>query len=147
MKTKTNFLRIAVSGIVFVMVASLLGCGKKNTPSPAQVNTNILSSHGWMLQSLQVDNVDKTSLYTGMTLSFTATNYTTTKGAPVWVASGTWAFSGNDGKIITRDDQIDVSIDQIADSQLVLSLTWNKTTLGAGRQASVSGKHVYTLVK
>ncbi len=99
------------------------------------------------MEAAEFNGVDKTSLYTGMTLSFTATNYTTTKGAPVWVASGTWAFSGNDGKIITRDDQIDVSIDQIADSQLVLSLTWNKTTLGGGRVESISGKHVYTFVK
>jgi len=146
MKTILNKLGAAQVIIVIAFVV-ITGCGKKETISQTTLNTNILSSHGWKLQSLMVDNVDKTTLYSGMTLSFTATTYTTTKGSPVWASNGTWTFSGNDGKMITRDDQIDVSIDQIADSQLVLSLTWNKTTLGAGRQASVSGKHVYTLVK
>ena len=145
MKTIINKLGAAQVMIVIAFVV-ITGCGKKETISQTTLNTNILSSHGWKLQSLMVDNVDKTILYSGMTLSFTAATYATTKGSPVWASNGTWTFSGNDGKTITRDDQIDVSIDQIADSQLVLSLTWNKTTLG-GRQESVSGKHVYTLVK
>src|SRR5690349_8498950 len=96
MKTKANIL-----GAMFIIVAAasavLSGCGKKHTQSPSEVNTNIMSSHGWKLQSLQVDGVDKTSLYTGMTLSFTPTTYTTTNGAPVWAASGTWSFSGTTG--------------------------------------------------
>ena len=130
-----------------VSIAVLDGCGSKSDPSPNEVNTNILSSHAWKLQSLQVDNVDKTSLYAGMTLSFTATTYATVKGAPVWAASGTWSFSGTDGKTIVRDDQVQVNADQISDNQLVLSLTWNKNTFGGGRVSSISGQHVYTFIK
>ncbi len=131
---------------VVILIAALAGCKKSDSLSVKQVNTNLLTSHVWKLQSLQVDNVDKTSLYTGMTLTVGAATYTSTNGAPVWAASGTWSFT-DDGKTIKRDDQVEVSVDQITDAQLVLSLTWNKTTLGGGRTSSVSGKHVYTFVK
>ncbi len=143
-QTKNTTLRPTAIAVV-ILIAALAGCKKSDSLSAKQVNTNMLTSHVWKLQSLQVDNVDKTSLYTGMPLTVGAATYTSTNGAPVWAASGTLSFT-DDGKT-KRDDQVDVSVDQITDAQLVLSLTWNKTTLGGGRTSSVSGKHVYTFVK
>jgi hypothetical protein len=132
MKTLINSKLIAI-----VLIAELAGC-KKNAPTQLQVHTGMLTSHSWNLQSLQVDNIDKTSLYPG--------TYTALKGAPVWSASGAWSFI-DDGKTIKRDDQIEVSVDQISDTQLVLSLNWNQTMFAGGKVGSVSGRHVYSFVK
>jgi hypothetical protein len=145
MKTKINIITSLV--IVLVVVNTFSGCKKSETPSGSEVNTKILSSHGWMLGSLQVDNVDMTSLYTGMTLSFTTGQYTTTKGSPVWASSGTWIFSSDDGKTIVCDNNVQVSVDKISADELVLSLTWSKNTFGSGRESSISGNHVFTFVK
>lgn len=145
MKAKNTMLR-ASAIIAMVLITLLTGCKKNDAPSLLQMNTTILTSHAWKLQNLQVDNVDKTSLYTGMTLTVTSTAYSTTNGVPVWAASGTWSFTDN-GKTIERDDQVEVGVDKITDTQLVLSLAWNKTTLGGGRMSSVSGKHIFTFVK
>jgi ABC-type oligopeptide transport system substrate-binding subunit len=135
-----------LSMMLVVAVALVLGGCKDDKPSVKDVNTKILSSHGWTLQSLTVDGTDKTNLYTGMTLSFTALAYATTHGAPVWPASGMWSLSA-DGKTVERDDHVIINVDEIADRKLVLSLTWSSTTYGGGRMASVSGNHVYTFVK
>jgi hypothetical protein len=139
---------LLTSLIVIGVILIVGGCGK-DTPNANDVNTKILSSHGWKLQTLSVDGVDKTDLYSGMTLSFTAGSaytYTSSHGAPVWPTSGTWSLSA-DGKTVQRDDQVTVNVDEIADGKLVLSLTWNKTTYGGGRGTSVSGNHVFTFVK
>jgi hypothetical protein len=135
-----------MSVVTIATMAFLSGCGK-DEESATLINTKILSSHGWTLQSLMVDGLDKTSLYSGMTLSFTTTAYSTTKGGPVWPATGTWSFPTTDATTIMRDVQIEVHVDEISNDALVVSLTWNKNTLGSGRTSSIAGRHTYRFVK
>jgi hypothetical protein len=144
---KFNILYVVMSAVTIVAMTFLSGCHKDEPESPTSINGKILSSHDWKLQSLSVDGVDKTSLYSGMTLSFTTNTYSTTNGAPVWALTGTWSFPGTDATIIMRDDQTEVHVDQITQDQLVLSLTWNKNTFGSGRSSSINGRHTYTFVK
>jgi hypothetical protein len=136
-----------LSLVVMLTILSLSGCDKGTDKSVAEVNTQILTSHTWKLQSLMADNVDKTSLYTGMTLTVTATGYTTTKGSPVWNPSGTWSFVTDEGVQIKREDGINVTIKEISEDKLVLEMDWAKTTFGGGRVSSVTGHHVFTFVK
>lgn len=123
------------------------GCkSASKDPSPADAMKSILTSGTWQLQSATVDNVDRTSVYTGLTLAFTATSFTTTNGRVVWPASGTWKFSDDTGKSITLDDALPVSVGEATTSKLILSLSWSKTTFG-GRAQSVNGAHVFTFGK
>jgi hypothetical protein len=134
-----------VSLLTIILIISLSGC-KEATPSGSEINTGILSSHTWKIKSLMVDNVDKTSLYTGMTLNLTGTAYSTTNGSPVWPTTGTWSFDSEDGLQLTRNDGTAVIIKEISDDKLVFELNWTKTTYG-GRVSSVSGHHIFTFVK
>ena len=83
------------------------------------------------------------NLYAGLTLSFTSTSYTTTNGGKIWPASGTWSFVGEPGNKIKRDDGLEITIESINTSQLVLTFTWATTTSG-GRVASLKGLHRMT---
>lgn len=95
-------------------------------------------------KTVTVDGADKLSLFTGMTLNFSATNFTSTNGAPVWPASGTWTFN-SDKTFLTRGDGVVVFVDNITEPSLGLSLSWSKTTVGGGHAESVA--HVFTLGK
>jgi hypothetical protein len=125
----------------------LAGCKGSDDPSAADVNTQKLIANTWKLSSVQVDAVDQTSLFTGMTLKFTATNYTTTNGGVVWPASGTWTFTDDTAKKIKRNDNLEIAITEITDASLKLTLSWTAGTFGSGRVASVAGTHVFTFAK
>lgn len=140
--------------LVVVMIAALASCnGGAGTDDPdpepeteAERVSGLMTSSMWKLSSLKVDDVSK-NLFEDMTITFTATGFTTTKGAPVWPASGTWTFTNDGAKEFRRDDQTVVSIESITSTSMTLSLAWTKTTIGPGRTASVAGKHVFVFGK
>jgi len=143
-RTSRSFIATA---LIFILLAFFAeGCQKTaKDPSPSDQMKSILQSGTWNLQNVTVDGVDKTSTYSGLTLSFTATNFTTTNGRVVWPASGTWQFSDETGKNITRSDGLPISIGEATTSKLVLQLSWSKTTFG--RVESIKGAHVFTFGK
>jgi hypothetical protein len=136
----------SIAAISFILLIQSCGKSSSNDPSPSDQMKAILISGKWNLQTVQVDGVDKTTTYSGLTLNFTATNYSTTNGRVIWPATGTWQFSDETGKNITRDDGLPVAIGEATTSKLVLTLTWNKTTLG-GRAGSLKGVNVFTFGK
>jgi hypothetical protein len=132
-----------------LFVAVLTACGGDDgpvtpTPTPADEARTKLTSGAWNLQSVTVDGTNRTSVYAGMTLSFTATNFSTTNGLPVWPASGSWSFANSEGTAITRGDGMAIQVTGLTTSSLQLQLVWDKTTYGPGRSESVDGTHVYT---
>ena len=139
--------------ITIVSMVVFQNCGGGDpSPSPpeetaAQKNRKTLTSGVWTLQSVTVDDVDKTPMYAGMTLSFTSSSFTATHGAPVWPATGAWTFTDESGTAFSRPDGVDVSINDLQSNKLVLGLTWDKTTLAPGRQASIAGKHIFSFTK
>jgi hypothetical protein len=40
-----------------------------------------------------------------------------------------------------------VTLERISETELVLDLTWSKTTLGSGREASIQGAHTFVFNK
>ena len=130
-------------GLLFIQ-----SCGSKgNDPLPVDQTKSVLTSGIWKLLSVSVDGVDKTSLYTGLTLSFTVSNFNSTNGRVIWPNSGTWQFTDGTGKNITRGDGLQIAIDEASTSKLVLKLTWNQTTLGPGRVNSLMGVNVFSFGK
>lgn len=144
---------LAISAFAF----QLQSCGSKGDPTPQQTeakkNQEILTSAGssgsggWKAQSVLVDGVDDTSIYSNLKLSFSDTEFASTNGGSVWPTSGTWKFTDDSGQTIERGDGLLIGVDEITSNSLTLSLTWTETTLGPGRIKSTSGKHVFKLKK
>ncbi len=130
-----------------LMSIHLSGCGSKGEdPVPSfqdEVKAKMTAPVKWNLLSAQVDGSDKTSVYAGLTISFTDTGYSTTNGRSLWPPSGTWAFVDTDGKRIKREDGTEINV-EVTDTSLILSFTWTKNTLGKGRIVSISGQHILT---
>lgn len=149
MKTKniiTQIMTVVAAGLVAGVTSLTFSSCKKHTPTVKETNTKMLTSHQWKISTLKIDNTDQTSLYPGMTLTFTSDAYTSTNGTPVWPGSGTWTFS-DDGLTITRNDGLVIAVSDISDNTLVLEFDWSKTTFSGGRQSSVQGHHVFTFIK
>lgn len=126
-KTINPMLFLISTAIVFCV----LSCSKSSpTPaSPQDQAKTMLTAAPWKLQSSSVDGVDQTALYTGFTITYTASGYTTTNGGAIWPASGTWSFQGTSTTTITRNDGVAVQI-QLAASSLTMTINWTTTTLG-----------------
>ena len=142
MKTFRYFLL----AVTLAAVTLLSGC-KSDDPTPQQANMKKLTSGAWTVSQVTVDGVDQSSLFTGMTLQFTKTTYTATNGVPVWPTSGSWTFVDKTGKLIRRDNELDITIVAISTSELKLSLDWDQDTYSGGRRRSVAGEHLFTFRK
>jgi hypothetical protein len=123
---------------------SISSCGGKKTVKPDVAG--LLKSGTWKVGTVTVNGANQISLFTGLTVTFAASSFNSANGDPVWPATGTWTLNP-EGTIITRGDGLTVNIDNISQTALGLSLTWNKTTLGGGRSGSVAGNHVFTFGK
>ena len=132
-------------------VTVLISCSKKNDPEASSqeddAEKHMTSSLSWKVQTVTIDGVDNTSQYSGFTISFTSSSYTTTNGGVVWPASGSWSFNstGTPPVTIIRNDGKVVQI-AATESTVVMTLDWPTTTLG-GKMESVKGKYVFTMVK
>ena len=136
-----------VSITLLAVITQLTSCGGSD-PAPSvqdQVRSKMVSGL-WRIKTVTVDGVDRTSVYPGLTLQFTASAYTSANGKPVWATSGTWEFTSADGKTIKRDDNIEVTM-EVTTTSLELVLNWPTGTLGGGRAGSVKGVNVFTFTK
>jgi hypothetical protein len=140
-------IQYGLSLLVLVSTAIWSGCGGDKGPSVAEVTTKKLTAHAWNMSSVTVDNIDQSALFDDMTITFSATGYTTVNGGPVWPASGSWQFADDDAKVITRSDGLEIGIVEVTDTNLKLTLTWDAGTFGNGRVNSVAGNHEFNFVK
>jgi hypothetical protein len=141
-------LTTALLGIALVCLLMAQGCKKKDDPIPetSRVRT-LLKANAWKMQSVTVDGTDQATLYAGLTLTFTDTNYSTVKGGGVWPVSGGWTFTDDSAKTIKRSDGLEINILEATATSLKLGLVWSQGTIGPGRVSSVSGNHQFVFVK
>jgi hypothetical protein len=142
-------INLLFSLLIIVSLITFSNCGdtkKDPEPTEAEKTTKLLTAATWKLQSLTIDGVSDDKFFKGLTITFSATGYTTTNGDPIWPASGTWDYSDGptSARKIKRNDNVEVTIDEITASNLTLSLQWDKTTTG-GRTSSIPGKHIFKL--
>lgn len=132
-----------------VLATSFCGCKGSDTPALSKKDevTATLTKSAWVIKTVTVDGVDKTSIYPNIGLTFTSSAFTTTNGGPIWPTSGTWSFTTADATAIQRNDGLVVTIQEATATSLKLALSWTKTTLGGGRVESVSGQHVFNFGK
>lgn len=139
--------RILLNFLLVIALPVLMpGCGNETPATPNEKTEKLLRASTWILSDLKVDNVS-TQRYAGMTLSFGTGVYTTTGGEPVWPAAGTWAFEGQGGNKILRNDGLLIDVIAASAAQITLAFDWTETTYVLGRQASLPGRHVMVFVR
>jgi hypothetical protein len=136
---------IILAVVCIVLMATFSACNKDEGESAQARTERLLKSATWKLNKVTVDGVDQTSLYTGMILTVGVGTYAVQNGDPVWPSSGTWKLI--DDKTIDRDNGVAVTIEKLDENSLTLSMVWTKTTYGPGRPQSVSGNHVFEMMK
>jgi hypothetical protein len=137
-------IRIIVAIVILVSFEiKFAGCSKEEVLTPNQQTEQLLSKQLWELTAVTIDDVSS-DLYSGLTISFNSTTYTSLNGGAIWPASGTWSFLGEKGDKILRDDGLEITIETINASQLVINFIWTKTTSIGGRIYSLKGLHRMT---
>jgi hypothetical protein len=129
---------------IFAGLLALAGCKNDEAPLETDRVKKMLTANTWTIQQVTVDGTDRTASFAELTLNFTSTHYATTHGGPVWPASDIWTFADNTGKVIVRGDDVEVTIQEISSTKLIVAFTWMSTTFGPGRLSSTSGEHVFT---
>ena len=143
-----RYFQSIISLVFLCIVLAAVSC-KQDDPELTESErvTSLLILGPWKVQTVTVGGVDKTPEFTGLQLAFTASSFMATNGHLVWPASGTWAFTSDNATAFNRNDNVTVTIDEVTDTKLVLSLTWAGTTYGPGRVTSVAGEHKFTFNK
>lgn len=155
--TSARNLEIRMLGLAAMVTFVLFGCGG-NDPEPPPTEqekvTQMLTAEGgaWAPQpssGVTVDGVDVTAdLFAGFSITFQEKTFTTTGTSPVWLRQDTWAFKNGSSSVIVRgQDNKEITITEISDTQLKLTLEWTQTTTEGGRQGSLKGKHEFVLAK
>lgn len=150
---------ILISRVCLVIALAALGflvsC-KPDEPTltPEQKVTKILTENGgtWTLPSVAgvtVDGLDVTQdLFAGFSITFGEGTLTTTGTTPVWLRQDTWSFKDESATVIIRgQDNKEITISEITDNQLVITLEWEYDTFEGGRAKSIKGTHQFTMEK
>jgi len=145
-KNTTKGLDAVLTITVLALLFSLMSCSHHDNPTPVQVATQQLSV-SWKVQSVTKDGVDISAQFANMTLTFTASSFTSTNGTPVWPVSGSWKFDDDTAKTITRSDSVEVTVTTISDNSLTLELAWDENVYKGGRTSSISKPYVFTFSK
>lgn len=131
--------------VILFVISGLISCGDSDPAAPDA--KALLTSGTWKINTVTVDGINQDELFADFDISFTPTSFTSTSGGALWPANGTWAFANSDQKLFTRSDGIQVTVENISETELTLRLTWNKTTLGGGRVASIQGNYIFVFSK
>ncbi len=136
---------ILFSGIALLL--SHASCRKDDAPTAQEKTTTMLTSAAaWQSPVVTVDGVDYSDLYKDFSIKFDKSTYTTTSGAPMWKASGTWLFINEEATLMKMDDNREVEL-LVTDDFLELSFQWDENTFEPGRVNSVKGKQKFKLKK
>ncbi|MCB0497270.1 MAG: hypothetical protein KDC79_14110 [Cyclobacteriaceae bacterium] len=132
--------------LAIVFMASFLGSCKKKAPEPDARTLQMQKlSASWKVNSVENDDLDVTSQYSGFTLTVNDLKYTTTNGGNPWPSSGTYDFKDADLTILVRSDGTEIQIEELTSSTLVLSFNYNSLT--GGRTNGVTGNFIFSLKK
>lgn len=116
--------------------------------------TKILTENGgkWNLPAVAgvtVDGLDVTQdLFPGFSITFGEGTLSTTGTSPVWLRQDTWSFKDESGNVIIRgQDNKEITISEITNDQLILTMEWEHDTFDDGRSKSIKGTYQFALEK
>ena len=134
---------------LFLLSLVVLSSCDKNNPNNAEPTIKELITSGvWLIDHVDIDGVDYTSSFEGMTLKVGEGYYESTNGNYPWLDTDTWDFIDDTYRLVIRGDGIEVQVINISAKNLTLGLIWNDPvyTIG-GRESSVLGEHVFLFKK
>jgi hypothetical protein len=139
------------TGLLFCTASLLLfpSC-KEDEPTAEELFLAKIGT-AWILSSTGValDDVPVNKVFSGFVLTLTdQSTFTTTNGnSPIWASSGKFTLKKNSstaGFALVRNDAVEVSVDQLTDTKLVLRFQYVGQP---GRTKSVGGEYVFDLIK
>jgi hypothetical protein len=144
---KRNLICVLLSAFILLTTLTVTSC-KDDDPSAAETNLKRLTAHHWQLTKVTVNGVDKTSLFIGFILQWNKDNsFTVIDGGAMWPSTGTWSFTDGSAQTLfvslSNSADAEVTIETLDDTNLVISLHWDETTLGQGRVRSVEGEYLF----
>ncbi|WP_422354153.1 hypothetical protein [Roseivirga pacifica] len=122
------------------------------TPSARELAFEKLSGD-WDLGNgagrIEVDGTDVSANYPGFTLSFTDGGYTTTNGADLFNASGTWQWTDEDAKMLSLDDGKEVTITLLNENRFTFTFTHagGSSANGINTSNGIEGSYTISVVK
>jgi hypothetical protein len=148
-KNNSSYRLILTIALLAFIPMIFSSCSRDNDPVPSQQElvTQKLTASPWVLQSVTVDGFDQTGTYSGMTLSFTSTGFTSVNGRGVWPDTGSWTWRNEEATSFSRNDGVIVSIQDISNTSLRIEMDWDETTFIRARTSSIGGKHVFVFGK
>lgn len=123
------------------------GCSNKTGLSAQEETQAKLTAAPWGDPEVIVDGIDQSGLYKNFSITFSKGSYSTTSGAPMWAASGTWEFLNQEATLMKFDGAREIEINAISTDHLELSFQWEQNTFNTGRTNSVKGKQKFKLKK
>jgi hypothetical protein len=153
MKTKNVRVFYLLFTVLYLVVVTMLitSCGgDEKEVDPIEVAKSQLMANPWKLNSVTVDGVDKTSLFTGLKVVFSNSSYTATPSNVIWRSSGNWELeSATVAKLTpTQQEPIIATIISLSETKVQLSLQWDETTIGSGgRGESIEGSYIFEFIK
>lgn len=128
--------------LLFLALALVASCGKKDEPASALDIFKKQLAAGWKISFASLDGKDVTSYYPNLTIAFAPTSFTTTNGVPpLWKPTMNMSIIGSEAPFhLLREDGLDMTVTSIDATKLVLELQYDAAKLGA-RIASVSGNY------
>lgn len=129
--------------LVFCGAIVLLSCEEELTPM--ELAEKNLTSAEWKLSNVKIDGVSS-NLYSNLSLRFTKGSYTATNGGDIFGSSGSWAFSGTDGKKVTLGSGLSVDLLSLDPKGLTIGFMWEKTIVNTGRSSALKGSHEMVFV-
>lgn len=127
-----------------IIVALAFSCGGDDGPTPLEERLRALTAT-WSVRSVSNDNTDVTQQYTGFSLTVSGNKtYTTVNGSNPWPATGTFDITSENLDLFRRDDNVEVRIVSITDTELVLSFNMSSVR---GTASGITGSFTFNLTK
>jgi hypothetical protein len=148
-------MKIFAASLVVAFLLVLSACKKDDAKPTEQQRITTLLTKGtgkWIPSAsggVTVEGLDVTEdLFKDFTITFTADKLFTTGTTPVFLREDTWhSKEGNPSIILRGQDDKEITIEAISETELQLSLEWDQTTYEEGRQRSIPGTVVFAMSK
>ncbi|HEY0655562.1 MAG TPA: hypothetical protein VGD65_20645 [Chryseosolibacter sp.] len=129
-----------VKGIVLIVFMVALGCADDNLVFE---NQRMLIGKKWIAEHTRADGMP-TDLFKGMILGFSPNTYTTNlTDNEVWPAFGEYTWEGSGSRILVRDDNNELFIATLDESQLILVFKFIDANVANARSAPVEYTFVF----
>lgn len=141
------------TAILLTGFLSFVSC--KSDDDPAVVETervkgllvgNASIGTQWNISTVMVNDIDYTSEFTGLTLTFSDGSVTAVNGKAVFDPSDSWSFTDESATVFTTGATgLQITIQNITNNSLILSFILDESIYG--RSEAVAGENVFTFTR